>query len=372
MTHLAEMKKYLNQLTSNDWVSFLSFLVLVGSLVFDLSPAVLYPTAALFLALGISSSVHNAEIIAFRVGPSLGTLILALSVTIIEVALIVSLMGNDSPDTVTVARDTVFAAIMIVTNGIIGVCIMLGGLRHKELSFQSMGTTALLGVLAVLSALTLVLPNFTTSTMGPTYGPGQLIFVSVASLGLYGALVWAQTKSHKSFFEANEFVEHADGTGPENPTAPSLRRAVLSFVGLLLSLVAVVGLAKLLSPAIESTIAAIGAPKAVVGILVALLVLAPETFAAVNAAKTNQLQTSLNLALGSGAASIALTIPVVSVYSLMTSKPLTLGLDAKGIVFLILTFLAGCFTFGSGRTTALHGLVHLTILAAYLAISFMP
>lgn len=355
-------------LTSNDAVSAFSFLVLLSSFVFSFDSTFALLVAAFFLAAGISSAVHHAEVIAHRLGPSLGTLILALSVTIIEVALIVSLMGNDTPDSATIARDTVFAAIMIVTNGIIGICIILGGLKHKELNFQTMGTTALLGVLTVLSTLTLVLPNFTETTPGPTYGAGQLIFASVASLVLYSALVWAQTKSHKSFFEAQT---NEDRNGKSHDT-PRLMRAIFSFLGLLLSLVAVVGLAKLLSPAIESTITQLGAPKAVVGIVVALLVLAPETFAAVNAAKTNQLQTSLNLALGSGAASIALTIPAVSVYSLTSGKPLSLGLDPKGMIFLMLTFIAGSFTFSAGRTTALHGLVHLAILASYLAIAFMP
>lgn len=356
----------LKKLTSNDWLSLISFLVLLGALVAPVSGGILVAVAVVFLAIGISSAVHSAEVIAERVGPSLGTLILALSVTVIEVALIVSLMTNDTPDSPQIARDTVFAALMIVTNGIIGICILLGGIKHKELGFQSVGTTALLGVLAVLATLTLVLPIFTTTTQGGTYSSGQLIFASLASLILYGSLVWSQTNSHKNFFVASE-----DKT-PAQTHIPSRNRVLLSFVSLLLSLIAVVGLSKILSPTIESTIAAIGAPKAVVGIIIAILVLAPETLAAMNAAKINQLQTSLNLALGSGAASIALTIPVVSMYSLAFDKPLTLGLDSKGIVFLILTFVAGSFTFGSGRTTSLHGLIHLVIMASFLAISFMP
>jgi len=357
-------------ITSNDWLSLIAFLVLLGTAFTSLSGGWLVPVAVIFLALGISSAVHSAEVIAERVGPALGTLILALSVTVIEVALIISMMSNDSADSAQIGRDTVFAALMIVTNGIIGICILLGGLKHKELGFQSVGTTALMGVLAVLSALTLVLPLFTTSTQGGTYSAGQLIFASLASLVLYGALVWSQTKSHKNFFEASD--ELTTSTNMDRSHIPSRSRVIVSFVSLLLSLVAVVGLSKILSPTIESTIATLGAPKAVVGIVIAILVLAPETLAAMNAAKVNQLQTSLNLALGSGAASIALTIPAVSFYSLAFNKPLTLGLDAKGIVFLSLTFLAGSFTFGSGRTTSLHGLIHLVIMASFLAISLMP
>ncbi|MBM9591231.1 ionic transporter y4hA [Leptospira sp. 201903075] len=356
--------------TSNDWLSLTSLLVLIGVVVAPIGEGLLIAMAVVFLAAGISSAVHSAEVIAERVGPALGTLILAISVTVIEVALIVSLMSNDTADSPQIARDTVFAALMIVTNGIIGICILLGGLKHKELGFQSVGTTALLGVLAVLSTLTLILPLYTTSTNRGTYSAGQLIFVSLASLVLYGSLVWSQTKSHKNFFAASEGEELV--TAETTKTKPTQKRAITSFISLIFSLVAVVGLSKILSPTIEHTIAALGAPKAVVGIVIAILVLAPETLAAMNAAKINELQTSLNLALGSGAASIALTIPAVSFYSLMFDKPLTLGLDTKGIVFLMVTFLAGSFTFGSGRTTSLHGLIHLVIMASFLAISLMP
>lgn len=354
----------------NDLTSVIAFAVLLFSLLFPFDTLFLISVAGVFLGLGISSAVHSAEVIAQRLGPSLGTLILALAVTIIEVALIVSLMGNQSEGYDKIARDTVFAAIMIVTNGIIGVCILIGGIKHKELTFQTMGTSALLAVLAVLSVLTLVLPNFTTSAIGPTYSVGQLIFVSVTSIALYGALVFAQTKTHKNFFEA--IPENQIESLEESSEMPTRTRAWFSFFMLLLSLVAVVGLAKILSPSIESAIAYIGAPKSVVGIVIALLVLAPETVAAVKAARINQLQTSLNLALGSGAASIALTIPVVSVYSIFTDSKLTLGLDGKSLILLLTTFLAGCLTVGVGRSTALHGIVHLVILAGYIALSFMP
>lgn len=364
------MIKKFNITFVNDILAILSLLVLLVLFFFPSSSYFVLSIAGLFLAVGISSAVHSAEIIANRVGPSIGTLILALSVTVIEVALIVSLMGNDSPDSSNIARDTVFAAIMIVTNGILGVCILLGGLKHKELGYQSVGTNSLLGILVVLATLTLVLPNFTTSSAGPTYDAGQLIFVSVASLFLYGSLVWAQTQSHKNYFESHT-ESQIDQLEKENKV-PTRLRALVSFVILFISLIAVVGLAKILSPSIEMAISYIGAPKAVVGIVVALLVLAPETLAAINAAKTNQLQTSLNLALGSGAASIALTIPVVSVYSLVSNQSLNLGLDGKSSILLFLTFVTAAFTFASGRTTALSGVMHLVILASYIAMTFMP
>ena len=364
------MTRFKNLLSLHDYLAFSAIAVFVAAMFLQNTSTLATAVFALFLAVAISAAVHNAEVIAHRLGPSLGTLILALSVTIIEVALIVALMGSGSPEASTVARDTVFAAIMIVTNGILGVCILLGGMRHKELVFQSMGTSSLMGVLATLSALIFVLPNYTTTTVGPTYSSNQLVFVSVASLLLYGALVWAQTKSHKSYFEA---LEPSQMKSLEKANyVPSKARAILSFGMLLVSLVTVVGLAKLLSPAIEQGVAALGAPRVVVGIVIALLVLAPETLAAVNAAKVNQLQTSLNLALGSGAASIALTIPVVSIYSISAGKDLSLGLDPKSTAFLVITFLAASFTLGGGRATTLQGIVHLTIMAAYIALSFLP
>lgn len=324
--------------------------------------------AVCFLGLAVVTAVHHAEVVATRVGASLGALILALSVTVIEVGLIVSLMTNDTPDSALVARDTIFSAVIIVTNGIIGVCLLLGGLKHRELGFNASGTSSLLTVLVVLSGLTMVMPNYTTSTSGPTYNTPQLIFVSAASLLMYASLVYSQTKSHKEYFEVPSVP-----SGPSNhhPT-PSKRLAFVSFGALLVSLIAVIGLAKLLSPSIEAGVTAIGAPRATVGIVIALLVLLPESWAAVSAARINQTQTSLNLALGSGAASIALTIPVVSIFSIVTGRNLMLGLDSKGIAFLVLTFIASGFTLGRGSATALAGLIHLILLFAFIALSFIP
>lgn len=325
---------------------------------------------AALLALNISSAVHHAEVIAKRIGPSLGTLVLALSVTVIEVALIINLMDSNPQAAPTLARDTVFAAIMIVTNGIAGTSILIGGLRHKELGFQPLGTGSLMAALTTLSVLTMVLPNYTTTTAGPTYSSAQLIFVSVFSLLVYVALVWVQTRSHKDYFEA--ITEAKFKQLEAQAYVPTKTQTFVSFIALFVSLIVVVGLAKVLSGSISAAIAFIGAPQSSVGIVVALLVLAPETLAALNSAKANQLQTSFNLALGSGAASIALTIPVVTVYSLVVDQSLTLGLDPKSVAFLALTFIAGSFTFGSGKTTLMHGFVHLIILLSYVVFSFIP
>lgn len=322
------------------------------------------------LANAVSNSVHHAEAIAARVGPSLGALVLALAVTVIEVGLIVSMMQNDTADSAVVARDTVFAAVIIVTNGILGVCLLLGGLRFRELGFHAGGTNSLLAVLAVLSGLTLVLPNYTTSASGPSYNPAQLVFVSGLCVVLYGAFLVAQTKTHKDYFEPEAREREADAS-PAG-TSPSVGRGWLAFLCLIMSLTAVIGFAKTLSPSIEAGVHALGAPRATVGIVIALLVLAPETMAAVSAARHNQLQTSLNLALGSGAASIALTIPVVSIFVLATGRPLLLGLEPKNVAFLAMTFVTGSITLGQGKSTSLQGLIHLVLLASFLGLSFIP
>lgn len=326
--------------------------------------------AILFLGLSVMMAVHHAEVIAIKVGPSLGALILAIAVTIIEVGLIVSLMTNDTPDAAVVARDTVFSAVIIVTNGIMGICIFLGGLKYREIGFHAGGSSSLLSVLAVLSGLTLVLPNFTTSSGTGTYTTGQMIFVSIACLILYLSLVFSQTITHKDYYEplSNEEEKHLE----KSSYMPTRKQTWMSVAGLILTLTVVIGLAKALSPSIEAGVAAIGAPRTIVGIAIALLVLAPETWAAISAARANQLQTSLNLALGSGAASIALTVPVVGIFSILTARPLVLGTDGKGMAFLVMTFIAGGLTLGGGRSTALMGIVHLMILLAYLAFSFIP
>lgn len=319
-----------------------------------------------FLGLAVMTAIHHAETIAKRVGPSIGTLILAIAVTVIEVGLILSMMATASEGGSFIARDTVFSAVIVVANGITGFCFLLGGLRYKELGFQTEGTSSLLAVLATLVGVTLVLPNFTVSTPGPTYSSAQLIFVSAASIFLYIALVWTQTVTHKDYFADSEASPVAAADIPSNSTM------IWSALTLVISLIAVIGLAKLLSPSIETGLAAIGAPKAAVGIVLALLVLLPEAGAALSAARSNQLQSSLNLALGSGAASVALTIPAISIYSIMTGEQVSLGLDSKGISFLLLTFIVSSLTLVTGKTSALKGIVHLVILFSYIALSFMP
>jgi Ca2+:H+ antiporter len=322
--------------------------------------------AGAVLVATVFAAVHHAEVVAHRTGEPFGTLILAVAVTIIEVALIVSVMVGAPAEKAALARDTVFAAVMIVCNGIVGLCLLWGGARHHEQGFQIHGASAALAVLAALTTLTLILPNVATTAPGPVFSKSQLIFEGIISLVLYGSFVFIQTVRHRDYFLA------AETGGEAHAPPPSNRAAVVSAVLLLISLVAVVGLAKSLTPTIEIGVARLGVPKAVVGIIIAALVLLPEGLAALGAARANRLQTSLNLALGSALASIGLTIPAVAVVSIVLDQPLELGLDAKDQVLLALTLLVGVITLGTGRTTVLQGIVHLVIFAVFLFFAMVP
>jgi Ca2+:H+ antiporter len=315
----------------------------------------------------VFAAVHHAEVVAHRTGEPFGTLVLAVAVTIIEVALIVSVMVAAPAEKTALARDTVFAAVMIVCNGIVGLCLLWGGARHHEQGFQIHGASAALAVLAALTTLTLILPNVATTMPGPVFSTSQLIFEGFVSIVLYGSFVFVQTVRHRDYFLGAE----TDDAGAHAPP-PSNRTTIVSAGLLLASLVAVVGLAKSLTPRIESTVATLGVPKAVVGIIIAGLVLLPEGLAALRAARANRLQTSLNLALGSALASIGLTIPAVAVVSIVLQEPLQLGLDPKDQVLLAITLLVGVITLGTGRTTVLQGIVHLVIFAVFLFFAMVP
>lgn len=324
---------------------------------------------ALCLGAAVLAAVHHAEVVAHRVGEPFGSLVLAVAVTVIEVALIVSLMLAGGDGASTLARDTVFSAIMIVCNGVVGLCILAGGLKHRVLAFRVDGTSPTLAVLAALSTLTLVLPTFTTSSPGPTFARPQLMFAGVVSLVLYGAFVFVQAWRHRDYFLP---VVTESGDEPAHAEPPSAAVAWVALLLLMGCLVGVVGLAKRLAPPMESLVQSMGAPPSLVGVMVALLVLLPETLAAVQAALRNRLQTSLNLALGSGLASIGLTIPAVAVLSLFLPNPLLLGLPPTGIVLLVLSILVGALTLGSGRATVLQGAVHLVLFAVFLFLAVVP
>lgn len=324
-------------------------------------------TASAVLIGAVLAAVHHAEVVAHRVGEPFGTLVLAIAVTVIEVSLIVSLMLSDAGDASALARDTVFAAIMIILNGIIGLCLMAGGLRHGEQRFTLRGVSAALAVLTALVVLSLVLPNYVTSAGGPTYAPAQLIFVAIVSLFLYLMFVLVQTVRHRDYFLPDQDVAH--DVHAEPPTATTTWAAAAF---LLVALIGVVLLAKGLSATVERAVLDAGLPLAVVGVVIAALVLAPESLAAYRAAKRDRLQTSLNLALGSALATIGLTIPSVAIVSLILDLPLALGIGAKSITLLILTMFTITLSLGTGRTTILGGAVHLVIFAAYLFTTIVP
>jgi Ca2+:H+ antiporter len=314
------------------------------------------------------SAVHHAEVIAHRVGEPYGTLVLAVAVTVIEVALIVALMIAGGAATAALARDAVFAAIMIILNGIIGTCLLIGGIEHREQEFGLHGASAALTTLAAIAVLTLVLPNYTETTPGPAYSPSQLGFIAIASLAIYGTFILVQTVRHRSYFLPAEGAEDEDA----HAATPSNRLVAASCLLLFLCLAAVVLLAKTLAPAMEAAVEAAGAPEAVVGIMIAALVLMPEGLAAIRAAHANRLQTSLNLAMGSALASIGLTIPAVAIVSLVTGWSLSLGLDPKASVLLVLSLFIASLSLGTGRTTIMQGAVHLMIFAAYLFTTIVP
>nr|BFD63121.1 ionic transporter y4hA [Bdellovibrio sp. HM001] len=354
-------------------ISFLSLIVFLLSSVFAEENLWVSITAAVFLGVAVMSSVHHAEVIAHKIGEGLGTLVLALCVTIIEVGLIVSLMNQSteaSAEASVLARDTVFAAVMIITNGMVSLCLILGGLKYKEQEFQVQGSKSLMVVLMTLALLVFVLPNYTTTTSVGTYNTPQMIFIGAICVLLYLLFIFFQTTTHKAYFEAVD--KTSDITPMDTTHEISVVDAWLSFISLCVSLVAVIGLAKMISPLIEQGVDYLGAPKSVVGLLIAAIVLLPETWAAINAARANRLQTSLNLALGSGIASIALTIPTVIVFCLLTNQSLMLGLSNKDMVFMLMTFMAGMITLGTGKATLLQGAVHGVILLTYFVMSFIP
>ncbi|MFG3201682.1 calcium:proton antiporter [Streptomyces sp. NPDC048192] len=334
-------------------------------------PGAMVALVILVLAGSVLAAVHHAEVVAHRVGEPFGSLVLAIAVTVIEVALIVTLMADGGAKSSTLARDTVFAAVMITCNGVVGLCLLVASLQHRIAVFNAEGTGAALATVATLATLSLVLPTFTTSKPGPEFSSLQLTFAALSSLILYGLFVATQTVRHRDYFlpitRQGEVI-----TAEEHATPPSARTARISLGLLALALIGVVGLAKGVSPAIESGVAAAGLHQAVVGVIIALLVLLPETIAALRSARRDRVQTSLNLALGSAMASIGLTIPSVALASVWLSGPLVLGLSPTHMLLLALTVVVSSLTVVPGRATPLQGGVHLVVFLAYLELAINP
>jgi Ca2+:H+ antiporter len=326
----------------------------------------------------VVGAVHHAEVVAHKVGEPFGSLVLAVAVTVIEVGLIVMLMTSGGEGASSYARDTVFAAVMITLNGIVGVSLLVGALKHHLVSFNASGTGSAVATVMSLAGVTMVLPSFTTSAAGREFSPSQLAFAAVASLTLYAAFVFTQTIRHRDFFLPVTSDDQGRVTGlvdldeDGHADPPAAREAWLSLVLLVVALVSVVGLAKLLSPTIEAVVEDLGFPVAVVGVVIALLVLAPESIAAVRNAARDRVQISLNLAYGSAMASIGLTIPTIAVAMIWLSGPLELGLEPMQMILLAITVVVTAFTVVQGRADALQGLVHLVLLAAFLFLSVQP
>lgn len=315
----------------------------------------------------VVAAVHHAEVVALRVGEPFGSLLLALSVTVIEVGLIVSIMLSGDPKPA-LLRDSVHAVVMLVLHGLAGTCILIAALKHRVAEFRVDGASAFLVVLLPMAVLVLVVPNHVVSAPGPYYTPLQLGFVAVACLVLYGAFLFIQTRWHRDYFLAD-----VEGAAEDVAVArPTARLALASFGLLLVALLSVVLLAKGLAPSIEAAVLRLGAPMAVVGVVIAAIVLLPETAAAMRAAARNRLQSSINLALGSVVACIGLSVPVLAVVSFWAGIPLQLGISGGASVLMALGFAVAMITYGTGRTTLLAGIVHLVLLATYVFTLFAP
>jgi Ca2+:H+ antiporter len=323
------------------------------------------------LAVCVFIAVSHAEVIALRVGEPFGSLILAAAVTVIEVGMIIVLVIENPDKTQNLARDTVFAAIMITTGAILGASIVIKSLRLKFSTFNPEGAVPALAAIASLSVLSLVLPSFTISTPGPTFNDTQLTFAAVTSLVIYLTFVLMQTVRHRDFFLPPPRA-NAPTSANSHFKSPTSTQAVYSLVGLVASLVAVVGLAKVTSPLIQDTVSTFGLPQMVVALSIALIVLLPESISALKAAAYGRTQTSINLALGSALASIGMTIPAIAVISIVFGYQVNLGLGSTEIALLFLTLFVSALTLLPGKASLLQGAVHLSIFAAFVLVVFTP
>jgi len=321
--------------------------------------------ASLLLILSVMSAVHHSEVIAQRVGEPYGTIILAVAITIIEVSIIISLMVLGGEEAVSLARDTVYSATMLILNGIVGLCLFIGGLKHHVQTFSKHSVTIALVSLISILIFTLVFPTFTNSIEGPYYSTPQLVFVSIACLIIYFSFVFAQTTRYRAYFLSVADEEEHDGT-------ISNKVFVISLLFLVISLGIVVLLAKTLSPKIESIVIGNNLPKRLVGVIIAAIILLPEGVAAIIAAKKNKLQSSLNLALGSALASIGLTIPCVAVVCIINDMKIILGLDIISIILLGLSVFTVMLSLSSGRSNIVYGVVLLVNLMAFIFLIIFP
>lgn len=344
-----------------------------------ITPATMSPliAGALFLwLLGIIfwsafGVVHEAEELAELLGEPLGTLVLTLSIVIIEVALISAVMLG-SKAVPTLGRDTMFAVLMIVLNGVVGLGLLVGGLRHHQQSFNLQGASAYLAVIIPLAVIALVMPNFTTSSSGGTLSPLQAMLFSTLTIALYGIFLWLQTGRHSGFFQPENLaaVELEDASPlPHDEQSGSLPRHI---VLLLANILPIVILSKGLAKLLDAGIAALGAPTALGGIIIAMIVFTPEGISALRAVAANQLTRAINLCLGAATSTLGLTVPAVLLIGLISGQPVVLGLSAANMVLLATTLVLNGITFSGGRTTMLEGAVHLSLFSVFLVLVFSP
>lgn len=327
--------------------------------------------AGVLLILCVMTAVHHSEIIAHRVGEPFGTIILAVSVTIIEVSIIISLMTTGGEEYASFARDTVYAAVMLILNGIVGLSLFVGSRKFHTQTFSFHSVKIALVSLVSIVAFTMILPTFTNSQAGPFYSKAQLIFEIFACLVIYSAFISAQTKRHREYF-LSEQPEKKLNISEENKHTISNTSLIISLIFLLISLSIVVLLAKSLSHPIEDLLVSQGLPKSLAGIIIAFVILLPEGIAAISAALNNRLQTSLNLALGSALASIGLTIPAVSVASYLYGFPLVLGLGILPIILLVISIFTVMLSLIGGKSNFVYGVVLIVNQAAYIFLTINP
>lgn len=359
---------------SNVSVNALPIVALASLLVFWNSTPSLFVMVLLgiLLAVSVLAAVHHAEVIAHKVGEPYGSLILAAAVTVIEVGMLVTLMIASPQESATLARDTVFSAIMIICNGIVGISLIVKAQRKRTATFNAEGIGGALAAITALTTMSLILPSFTTSTPGATFSPAQLVFAAVTALVIYLVFVFIQTVRHRDFFLPPPVSENSTTLVAEHKEPPSSRLAWISFALLVVALVSVVGLAKITSPLLETAIYGAGLPSTLIAVSIAGLVLLPESIAAVRAAYFGRTQTSLNLAYGSAMASIGLTIPVIAVMSIFFGFPIVLGLSATELVLFVLTVAVSILTVVPGRATILQGAIHLSIFAGFIFFIINP
>jgi Ca2+:H+ antiporter len=350
----------------------------VAAILFGAASLVSHPiaAAALFawlLAITLWSAfgvVHEAELLAHALGEPLGTLILTLSIVIIEVALISAVMLG-ATGVETLGRDTMFAVLMIVLNGVVGLGLLIGGLRHYQQSYNLQGASAYLALILPLTTIALVLPNFTTSTAGGTLSVTQSVFFSLFTIGLYGLFLWLQTGRHEGFFRP--VGDESDAGAPDEAQEPASRATIGRHVLLLLAnILPIVILSKSLAKLLDQGIDRLNAPTALGGVIIAMIVLMPEAISAVRAVSANHLTRAINLCLGAATSTLGLTVPAVLLIGLATGQSVVLGLSPASMVLLAITLALNMLTFSGPRTTMLEGAVHLSLFAVFLVLVFSP